>query len=301
MASLWMGNWSKIDIADDKSRPWGGFFCIVKCSFAKDICMIMFDEADFDYKKYGFREVVKDGVNLSFLDIKKSNSQFKKGSYRIVSCHNLFLDRKLTALVRENIKQFLKQLIKVLNIKKNANVLVCGLGNIDIMADSLGERTCKKVFASRQFSNSLITSKVCSIFPSVQAITGINTFEIVYAVAKKIKADLIILIDSLLTNNILRIGHSFQLSTVGITPGGGVRENKEICFETTSVPCISIGVPLMLDLKDISSEINKSMIVASKDIKMLVERCSGLIADAINEVLNPKLKKEDIMELINTF
>lgn len=263
--------------------------------------MRLFDEVDFDYAEYGFKEEKLGDVNLSILDVEQDNECFDKGSYRIVSCHNLFLSEKLQIFVTNKIKKFLKELLSILQIKDNSCVLLCGLGNNQIMADSFGENVCKKVLATRLINSNLITYKVCSICPNVQSVTGIKTFDIVNGVAKSVKADLIILIDSLMTSNIKRLGHSFQLSTVGITPGGAIRDNKAINLKTTGVPCLTIGVPFMLDLKSVSNKINKSIILTPKDIKILIDKCSNVLADAINGVLNNNFKNCEIKELLTTF
>lgn len=263
--------------------------------------MRMVDEADFDYEKYGFREVeLKNGIVVSYLDINNDeNENFKKGSYRIVSCHNLLIATKSVLKEFKNkLCDELKCLLKLLKISKTKTVLICGLGNEDIVADSLGYACCKKILATRLLNKKIVKSNVCSISPNVQSVTGIQTFDIVYGVAKAINADLIILIDSLMTNNIKRLGHSFQMSSCGMVPGGAMFDNREISLQTTGIKCLSIGVPLMLDLKQLSS-INKSIVVSPKDIKFMIEKCSKIIADVINIVFNPNLSYGEIEELLN--
>lgn len=265
----------------------------------------MIDEADFDYSKFGYSEQnLGNGVVLSKLNVSDDNNKigFKKGYYRIISAENFFVSSKeqLEFITSQLVHQ-LDELLEVCDIKKNQTVLVCGLGNIDITADSLGTNVCKKVLSTRLLNNTLIRSNICSISPNVQSVTGIETFDIVSGIAKSINAKLIILVDSLLTNNIKRIGHSFQLSTCGIVPGGAIRKNKEISYETLGIKCITIGVPFMLDLKSISNKINKSTIVSPKDINEMIKKCSSLISDSINILFNPNLKKEEICELLNPF
>lgn len=266
--------------------------------------MKMIDEADFDYSKFGYKEINKNGIIISSLNVNQDNNRigFKKGYYRIVSCNNMYLltDKQLNDLINQITTQ-LNELFEVLNVDLTKTILICGLGNKDIMADSLGENVCKNILSTRLLKSEIIKSKVCTIAPNVQSVTGIETFDIVSGIANNINAKLIILIDSLMTENVKRIGHSFQMSTCGIVPGGAIKNNKEISFETTNIKCLTIGVPFMLDLKSVSNKINKSIIVSPKDIKAMISLCSKIIADSINILVNPSLKMCEIQELLKPF
>lgn len=266
--------------------------------------MRMIDEADFDYAKFGYNETQKNGIMTSSLNISEDNNRFgfKKGQYRIVSCEDLYLaSADMIEDITNQVIEQIVQLLKYLNISTKNTVLVCGLGNKDIMADSLGEQVCNKILSTRLLKSPMIQSKLCTLVPNVQTVTGIKTFDIVSGVAHNVNAKLVILVDSLLTNNIKRLGHSFQISSCGIVPGGAIKNNKEISYQTMGIKCITIGVPFMLDLKSISNKIKKNIIVCSKDIKQMINLCSKIIADSINILFNQNLKKEEIKELLNPF
>ena len=258
--------------------------------------MEMFDEADFDYSKFGFKEIKKQNdVIYSFMKVDKDSKEFEKGLYKILSCHNLYLFSKAKLkYIEHELFLMLKNLVNSLKIKKGENILIVGLGNQDIISDSLGFYTCKKILASKSFDN--LKSNVSTLCPSVESLTGIDTFDTVCGVAKQIKAKLIILIDSLLTNDINRLGHSFQMSSCGMVPGGALKNNKEISYNTTNIKCISIGVPFMLSMKEYSKQ---NLIVAPKDIKSMIKLCSTLLANAINMCFNNELSTDEILELLN--
>ena len=256
----------------------------------------MFDEVDFDYASSGFCEFKKSGLDLAEMNVKKTNKDFDKGRYRIVSCHNLFLCEQNVTLVTQQIENYLLELVKSLEIKKHSTILLCGLGNTSILADSFGAKVCQKVLATRFMPKKYCHYYTCSICPNVQGVTGIQTFDIVCGIAQKIDADLVILIDSFMTSNPKRLGHSFQLSNVGMTPGGAIMDNKKICLETLGVKCISIGVPFMLDLKNMDKDF-ANIIVAPKDIKFLIENTSKILANAINGVV-AKLTQKEIQSLL---
>ena len=116
------------------------------------------------------------------------------------------------------------------------------------------------------------------------------------------------MIDSLATGVVSRLGKSFQISSCGISPGSGVGQDKErIDKSILSVPTFSIGVPLLLSLrtgiyafvKDFAKEENlqineynlrkkladcalADLIVAPRDIDLVVNVASSILANAIN-------------------
>lgn len=193
------------------------------------------------------------------------------------------------------------------NIKHTSPVLIVGMGNANIIADSLGERTVKNTRVNVDML-SVNKQKICAISPGVLGTTGMQTVDIVGAIVAKIKPCMVVLIDSLATGSIKRLGRSFQLSNVGILPGSGVGQDKErIDKSILGVPVYSIGVPLMLSLrtgvysfvKELEKEQDFSvsefqlrqklassefadLIVTPKNIDYLVSKCAKILADAIN-------------------
>ena len=138
--------------------------------------------------------------------------------------------------------------------------------------------------------------------------TGIQSAELVSGAVSKIKPSCVILIDSLATGAVSRLGKSFQISSCGISPGSGVGQDKErIDKSVLSVPTFSIGVPLLLSLrtgiytfvKELAGEekldINEynlraklakntlsDLIVAPRDIDYVVGVASNVVSKAIN-------------------
>lgn len=141
------------------------------------------------------------------------------------------------------------------------SILVVGLGNIYVTPDSLGPKVATEVEITRHllhYAKELVTTRtreISAISPGVLGTTGIETAEIVSAISKKIEADMVIVIDSLASQSIDRIGTTIQISNTGITPGAGVRNKREgINKDTLGVPVIAIGVPTVVNLKTIMDE-----------------------------------------------
>lgn len=112
------------------------------------------------------------------------------------------------------------------NFEKSSPVLVVGLGNRHIVADSLGQRSVERIKVSR-FVQTGKTQSVCAFATGVLGMTGIQSAELVAGLVEKIKPSCVILIDSLATGAVSRLGKSFQISSCGISPGSGVGQDKE--------------------------------------------------------------------------
>ncbi len=166
-------------------------------------------------------------------------------------------------------------------------IMVVGLGNPDLAADALGDRAFKKLKVTRQFDRD---KYLCALTPNVLGMTGIESYDIIAAVADRIKPDALIVIDSLTAAAPHRIASAFQVTDSGITPGSGVdNHRRRIDRLSLGINVVSIGVPLVVYSSTIAREYCSGaddsgfdMIVTPKDVDVLVEDCAGIIADAIN-------------------
>lgn len=147
------------------------------------------------------------------------------------------------------------------NLPKGAVVLVVGLGNRYITADSLGPKTVEKLMTTRHLIEQIpdqldeCIRPVCALAPGVLGITGIETVEIVKGVAQRVKPDLIIAIDALAARRIDRINTTIQLSDTGISPGSGVGNRRQgLDKKSLGVPVIAIGVPTVVDAATMAND-----------------------------------------------
>ncbi len=152
----------------------------------------------------------------------------------------------------------LSQLIKKYD---DGTVLVIGLGNRNITADSLGPKAVNSVLITRhllEYMPEEIDSRlrsVCAISPGVLGLTGVETVEIVKGLISRIKPNLIIAIDALCSRSMHRINNTIQLTDTGITPGAGIG-NRRMAIDEKSlgVPVIAIGVPTVVDAATIAGD-----------------------------------------------
>lgn len=142
------------------------------------------------------------------------------------------------------------ELKMLMNIKENDSVLVVGIGNRQILCDSLGVKTVDGIhitnhipeYCKDQFPLE-IKRPVSGLIPGVLSQTGIETFRIINSVVKEISPALIIVIDSLAAKDLSRLFRTIQISDTGMMPGNS---KNEISKETLGVPVIAIGVPAVI-------------------------------------------------------
>ena len=159
-----------------------------------------------------------------------------------LGCRPLDLFEELSKALGDELKAMLKDL------KKDATVLVVGLGNRSITPDSLGPAVAELVFVTRHITEFLPDAlpgpvrSVCSAAPGVLGVTGIETMEVVRGITEHVKPDLIIAIDSLASRRAARISTTLQITDAGISPGSGVGNARAgLNKETFGVPVIAIG------------------------------------------------------------
>lgn len=191
------------------------------------------------------------------------------------------------------------------------DILVAGLGNSDITPDAVGPLTAAKVLATRHIRSLPVSPEelrslraVSSFAGGVLGQTGIETAELVKAVADAVKPSAIIAADALACSDISRLGTAIQISDSGISPGSGVSNaRKELSEKVMGVPVIAVGIPTVVDMHTIVRSIAGSspeeglpnMMVTPRDIDRLTERASQLLALGINMALQPSMSFEDIV------
>ncbi len=176
--------------------------------------------------------------------------------------------------------------------------LAVGVGNPLLTADALGSRAVTLLKVNR--GSRAVGSKELSAFaPIVSGITGIESFDIVAGVCSIVKPDCVIIIDSLASAAVSRIGTAFQICDSGLTPGSGVGgKNRALNAENLKVRrTVSVGVPLVVHAETIirdalggkAENINPQvadLVVTPKDIDMVMSECAHIIAESINAALS---------------
>ena len=198
-----------------------------------------------------------------------------------------------TEKAEKNIIKALKVLVPVVP----ENILVAGLGNRFVTPDSLGVLAVEKILATRSIKNENLNNPfknlkaISTLVPSVSGKTGIESYEMITAVAKKINPDLIIVVDALAALKDENLFSVVQITDCGIKPGSGVNgRHKEISKNTCNIPVIAIGIPTV-------TETPSGAIVTPKEVDLLISLNAGLLSRALNRFLHPMLDYRTIAKI----
>lgn len=263
---------------------------------------------------YLSRKKINDNINIVSIDVNNEISHKlnkKKGLYITIEFSDI-TNHEDKLEIEENLVIELKKLMAKNKIKDSDEGLIIGLGNRFSTADSLGPKTVDKILVTRhlfELNTNVKTGIRCisGISPGVMANTGIETFDIIMGIIKKIKPKFVIVIDALASSSIDRINKTIQLTDTGIHPGSGIGNNrKEISFEKIGVPVIAIGVPTVVESSIIVSDTiyylfkHLSYIKDNFDAnKLIFSRDSSYIDKIKNQEMDIK-EKENLSGIIGT-
>lgn len=265
--------------------------------------------SDIQGVEYSVRN--ENGMEISKLCVKNHQASVKlkkeQGTYITIDVPAM-TDNFLSTDDRiKTISNEIKRLLPV-----NGLVLVCGLGNVEITPDALGPKTVSRILATRHITGELARSTgldslrpVAVLKPGVTGQTGIETFEYIESIVKKVRPTALVVIDALASRRLSRLGCTLQISDTGISPGSGVQNNrKKITKDSVGIPVIALGVPTVVDavtlvsdlldvddektsrdLSEVLSPDNRSMVVTPKEIDLLIDRASRLVSMSLNVAL----------------
>ncbi|MDE6911178.1 MAG: GPR endopeptidase [Lachnospiraceae bacterium] len=220
--------------------------------------------------------------------------------------------------ISEELARQLKDVLPDINEEKS--ILVVGLGNRDVTADSLGPCTVDNLFITRhiireygrQAYRASKIHQISALVPGVMAKTGMETAEIIKGVIKETTPDIVIVIDALAARSTKRLNRTIQITDTGIHPGSGVGNHRNaLTKESLGIPVIAIGIPMVVDagtivsdaLEKLSEEYDggkasldyfrnsadtqlHNMYVTSKNIDETTKRLSFTLSEAINIALD---------------
>ena len=236
------------------------------------------------------------------ISVSRNLKGFRKEAIVNVPTLNFF-GAKIEKYVKNVLKNELKNTFK---IDKAKNILIVGLGNINIENDSLGPKTLERLIVSRGLN---LSPSVCAFAPNVQSNTGIETYETICQISKIVSPDLVVLIDAFATVSVSRLCSCFQFSEKGIAAGSGNNHASKIISREAlgARKVLSIGVPTLIyassfaeniSNKKIKEDFNAFPMLSPTDVKKNIELISRIISGAINETLFPNFSPSEINALI---
>ena len=221
----------------------------------------------------------------------------KEGIYYTITTDAIIdLEHDLATEVSITLAKILEDIYEEYNLTQESYILVLGLGNDEITPDSLGPKAVKNIFVTKHLADLGQLDEglgiIGAIAPGVMGQTGIETSDIIRALVKKTKPELVLVIDALESRSLHRVNRTVQISTAGINPGSGVgNKRKEISYKTLGVPVVAIGVPTVVDIASIFYDI--------KDFFNETEAEIDIRSSLIESDLNFMVTNKDIDEMMN--
>ena len=262
-------------------------------------------ESNLNLKSESYQEL---NIKVDYVKVNKDNLNKKPGDYITITFKDITDNTNYNNVLKVLNKE-IKRIINLTKIKKNDKCLIIGLGNSKSTPDSLGHEVLKSILVTRHLDILNVMDSnyrnVSIVEPNVIGNTGIDSFDVIEGVIKKIKPDFIIAIDSLAAINIERIEKTIQITNTGIEPGSGIGNNRqELSFKTLGIPIIAIGVPTVVS----------SGVIVNDTIKYLTKKISYQKKNMKKDKLVPannlnylkeesdlsKKEKEELLGIIGT-
>jgi len=249
---------------------------------------------------------VKKGEHLSVTTVKIVDKKGEKiigkpmGTYITIESPELrHLNQKIQDEVSESMA---KELSAIINLDKEKTALVVGLGNWNVTPDALGPKVVSRLMVTRHLKELAPEEieegirPVCALSPGVLGLTGTEPGEIIQGVVKKIKPDIVIVVDALASRKLSRVSTTIQIGNTGISPGSGVGNKRMgLTQSILGIPVIAIGVPTVVDAATMANDtidmVIDSMIEQVEEGKEFYNMLKGLNKEEkfqlIQEVLSP--------------
>ena len=208
----------------------------------------------------------------------------------------------------ENVSQMLRKRLEKM-LASYGHILVVGLGNQQVTADSLGPLVLQNLHLTRHLKREGLWEGerwISGIAPGVMAQTGMEAGEIVRALVKEISPEVVLAVDALAARNVQRLNRTIQISDTGIAPGSGVGNHRmELTEKTLGVKVIAIGVPTVISVPTLVSDALSpylgegeelaiedtmdpalaEMFVTPKNVDEAVKKISYTISEAVNQAV----------------
>ena len=246
----------------------------------------------------------------------------QRGEYLTVECGDLCrCDARRRALLARMIALGVRRMLP-----PEGEVLVVGLGNRNVTADALGTRVVERMLVTRHLQQAVVEELrgrlrgVSAIAPGVLGLTGIETAELCRGLVRHVRPQAVVAIDALAAYESGRICTTVQVTDTGIQPGSGVGNHRlGLTEETLGVRVIAVGVPMVVYASTIARDamarlirdsgvaepegeqaaeqlirqttegLLGEMVVTPREIDELVLNVADLLADGLNQALQPEV------------
>ena len=179
---------------------------------------------------------------------------------------------------------------------------ICGIGNPDTPADSLGPETARRIMPHFYEAVEIPSnfSKVAVICPGVFGKTNLSTETVISSVAKAMNAACVLTIDACVTQDVDRLCSTIQLTDTGMDNQWKLSSLRQ---STLGVPVISVGVPTVIPISALLPERKTpdTSQLTPTHIVDIIDVASFIIACAITQVVYPDIDHENCRKFIEVF
>ena len=210
----------------------------------------------------------------------------------------------------------------LLGLAPGAPALVVGLGNRAITPDNIGPKAADQTMVTRHLVERVPEHfgsfrPVAALAAGVLGTTGMESGELVRAVAETLRPACVIAVDALAARRQERVCRTVQVSDTGIVPGSGVGNARmALDEEHLGIPVIAVGVPtvveaatLCLDLLDqagqegfdpaLFRQEGAEWFVTPRNVDSEVETLSRVLGLGISTALHVDFSVEDVEKWIS--
>lgn len=225
-------------------------------------------------KNYITNQEINDNIKITTIEVNDTLSKELNrtpGTYITIEFQDI-TNHEDKIEIEKNLTKEINKILTKLKITNKEEGMIIGLGNRFSTPDSLGPKTIDKILVTRHLFELNTNVKegirpISALSPGVMANTGIETFDMIESIIKRIKPKFLIIIDALASSSIDRINKTIQLTDTGIHPGSGVgNHRKELSPKTLKIPVLSIGIPTVVE----------SSIIVNDTINYLLKHISYL-------------------------
>lgn len=179
---------------------------------------------------------------------------------------------------------------------------ICGIGNQDTPADSLGPETMRRITPHFYEAAGIQSnfSKVAAMCPSVLGKTNLSSETTISSIAATMNAACVLTIDACVTPDVSRLCSTIQISDTGMD---NQWQTLSLRQSTLGVPVVSVAVPTVLPMSAVSSKDNglHNSSLTPSNIVEIIDVAATIIACAITQIVYPTLDYEDCRQCIGLF
>ena len=208
--------------------------------------------------------------------------------------------------------QAVAQLLRPM-VPEQGEALVVGLGNRAITPDLVGPLAVDHTLVTRHLVAHLKEfahlRPVAALAAGVLATTGVESGQLIQAVAERLRPGCIVAVDALASRSVERLCRTVQISDTGIVPGSGVGNHRmALNRQTLGVPVLAVGVPTVVEASTLAMDLlgreegedlpGRELFVTPREVDSRVADLARVIGYGVSLALNPELSVDDLTMLL---